>query len=107
MATDFEAEGMLDGLEGDAREARRKLLEALESDGYSRDDLKQAVAEGRLALLPVEQALEPPGERYTFAQVAEKAGLETPFLESLIRALGLPVPPDPDEATLAESDLAA
>ncbi|MEJ7714288.1 MAG: hypothetical protein WKF40_00720 [Thermoleophilaceae bacterium] len=33
MATDFEAEGLLEGLDGRAKEARRQLLEQLEGDG--------------------------------------------------------------------------
>ena len=54
---DYEAAGLLDGLDGDAREARRELLDVLCADGASLDELKRAVAEDRLALLPVERVL--------------------------------------------------
>ncbi|MEA2425581.1 MAG: adenylate cyclase, partial [Thermoleophilaceae bacterium] len=107
MASDFESEGLLEGLDGDARDARRRLLEELEADGASLDELRQAVSEGRLALLPVERALTPPGPRLTFAQVAEQAGLEPEFLTALMRALTLPVPQDPNEAAFTDADVQA
>ena len=59
MATDFEAEGLLDGLDGEAREARRRLLEELEASGVPLAELRAAVAEGRLALMPLERVLAP------------------------------------------------
>ena len=49
---DFEAEGMLDGLSGDQRAARLALLERLAADGFGLEELRNAVAEDRLALLP-------------------------------------------------------
>nr|MBA3865518.1 adenylate/guanylate cyclase domain-containing protein [Solirubrobacterales bacterium] len=53
---DFAAEGLLDDLEGEALTARLALLEQLERDGASVEELRDAVAAGRLALLPVERA---------------------------------------------------
>ena len=38
MGTDFDAEGLLDGLDGAAREARLELLEQLEAEGVPLDD---------------------------------------------------------------------
>lgn len=100
---DFEAEGLLDGLEGKAREARLELLQALASDGASLEELRQAVAEDRLVLLPVERSLA--GDyKYTGKQVAELAGLSLGFLGRELRALGLPVPPE-GEIALTEADL--
>ena len=106
MATDFEAEGLLDGLDGEARDARVRLLEQLEADGAPLGELRSAVDEGRLALLPLERELAPPGERFTFAQMAQHAELDTDFLANLTRALGLPIP-DNDEAIFTERDLEA
>lgn len=106
MATDFQAEGLLDGLDGDARDARLRLLEQLESDGVELDELREACAEGRLALLPLERALTPPGDRLTFEQMAERAELDKQFLANLTRALGLPMP-EPDEAAFGEPDVEA
>lgn len=106
MATDFEAEGLLEGLDGQARDARLRLLEQLDADGVPLDELRDACAEGRLALVPLERALAPPGERFTFQQMAERAELEPEFLANLTRALGLPMPDD-DEAIFTERDLEA
>jgi adenylate cyclase len=97
VATDFEAEGLLDGLHGDARTARLRLLEELEAAGIPLEELREAGAEGRLALLPLERVLEPPGPRYSIAEAARKSGLTPDFLVVLIRALGLPLPADNEE----------
>jgi adenylate cyclase len=106
LATDFQAEGLLDGLDGDAREARLRLLEKLEQDGVPLDELREACQEGRLALVPLERALAPPGERFTFARMAEQAELDPGFLADLTRALGLPIPDD-GEAIFTEADVKA
>jgi adenylate cyclase len=103
---DFEAEGLLDGLRGHAREARLALLRDLVEQGVPLEEMKQAAAEGRLLLLPVERVFEPDGERYTMREVAENSGLELAFVEKLLRALGLPTP-DPDERTNTSADLEA
>jgi adenylate cyclase len=102
---DFEAEGLLQGVDGAAREARRELLELLASEGVPLDELKRAVAENRLALLPLERVLA--GEsRYTAREVAERAGLDPDFQARQMRALGLALP-DPDELAFGEADVKA
>ena len=103
---DFEAEGLLDGLEGDARDARRRLLEDLAADGVPLEELKRAVEEDRLVLLPVERVFESGQERYTLAQVAKESGLETEFLIRLLQALGAPTPQD-EAAQYGEPDVEA
>ncbi|HTX29854.1 MAG TPA: adenylate cyclase regulatory domain-containing protein [Solirubrobacteraceae bacterium] len=90
---DFAAAGLLDGLEGKEREAREQLLERLASDGFTLDELKQAVAEERLALLPVERVL---GGNWSSRQIAEKTDLPLELLLRLRRLLGLPET-DPDD----------
>ncbi|MQA76102.1 MAG: adenylate/guanylate cyclase domain-containing protein, partial [Solirubrobacterales bacterium] len=72
---DFEAEGLLAGLEGEPREARRRLLTELAEDGVPLEELRRAVAEDRLVLLPVERVLSGGGGRYTAAEIAQRAGL--------------------------------
>jgi len=52
---DFAAQGLLDDLEGDARTGREQLLNRLIADGFELADLKRAVAEDRLVLLPVDR----------------------------------------------------
>ncbi len=101
---DFEAEGMLEGLEGEAREARLALLQELTDDGVPLEELKQAVAEDRLALLPVERVLRGEGERYTIEQVVEGSGVPIDLFRRQRRALGLPLPPE-DEAAFTDEDI--
>jgi adenylate cyclase len=104
--TDFEAEGLLDGLEGEPREARRALLERLAAEGVPLAELRDAVAAGRLALLPVERAIAGPGARYTAREVAARSGIDLELLRRFRAALGVPYP-DPDAAVATEADLAA
>jgi len=103
---DFEAEGLLEGVEGVAREARLELLEQLGADGVSLEELHEAVAAGRLTLLPVERALAGDGPRYTPRQVAELSGLDLDLLQRFSAALGVPYG-DPDEPSATEADLDA
>jgi len=98
MTTDFEADGLLHDVEGGEREARLELLRDLEEQGVSIDELKRAVAEGRLALLPVEQVLAGEGPRYTREEIAEKSELNPDFLLRQWRALGMSEPDDEDKA---------
>jgi adenylate cyclase len=110
VATDFEAEGLLEGA-GDerAREARRDLLETLEEAGVSLDRLREATEQGRLALLPMELVLAGEGPRRRQLDLVEETGLDLDFLQEARRALGLPAvdPGDPvitdEEVELARS----
>ncbi|MEA2363680.1 MAG: adenylate cyclase [Thermoleophilaceae bacterium] len=105
VAIDFDAEGLLDGLQDEAaRNARLDLLRSLEADGFSLEQMRQATAEGRLVLLPLERVLDTEGERYTRAEIAEKTGLDVDFLAEARRAVGGPAT-DPHERVLTEDDL--
>ncbi|MBV9193973.1 MAG: hypothetical protein JO168_07480 [Solirubrobacterales bacterium] len=84
---DFAATGLLDGLEGHERAARETLLRQLLDDGFSLEQLEAAVAEDRLALLPVERVL---GGRYTAEEVEARTDLPAVTLLRLRRILGLP-----------------
>ena len=101
---DFEGEGLLEGLDGSEREARLALLRELEADGVGIEELREAVQQNRLALLPVERVLSGEGPCYTPRQVAELSGVELDLLQDLFRAMGLPRV-DPDETGLDEHDL--
>ena len=101
---DFEAEGLLEGTSGNEREARLRLLRDLADDGVGVDELRAAVEEERLVLLPVERALGGP-EKYTLEEVAKKAGLEPDVLERHLRSLGLPV--SRGDKIASEEDLVA
>jgi len=100
---DFAAAGLLEGLEGEEREARQQLLERLAAEGCSLEELRAAVAENRLALIPVERVL---GGRYTVSEIEERAGLSKELLMRIRRLLGLPVA-GPDDRVFGEEEVAA
>jgi adenylate cyclase len=103
--SEYEQAGLLDGLSGRDREARLALLRELADQGFSIDQLKEAAAEDRLGLLPVDRLLA--GEpRFTAREVAEQAGMPLEFLLAVRQAMGL-AQPDPDERIFAEQDLEA
>ncbi len=103
---DFEAEGLLGDLEGKPREARLALLEELAESGVPLEELRRAVEENRLVLLPVERVFDLGVEHYTAAELAERAGLDQVFLIRLQQALGAPIAQD-DERAYSEADLEA
>ncbi len=102
-AMDFEAEGLLHGLQGEAREQRRTLLQRLLADGFSREEVMKAVRENRLALLPVERVL---GGTYTASEVEERAGLPPGTMARIRRQHGLPAP-TPDDRVFTDDDVDA
>src|SRR5215210_2066631 len=101
---DWDAEGLLEGLEGDAeRAARRELLDHLHGEGCEIDELRAAVKEDRLVLLPVERFLA--GDvKYSQKDIGKEAGLDLDQLAAFRQALGLAVP-DPDAEVFTEEDL--
>ena len=105
LIQEFEAAGLLEGLDGPAREARLRLLQDLAGDGVSIDEMKQALAEGRLALLPVERILA--GEpRMTPREVADTAGIPVEFFIAMRQAVGI-ARPDPDERVCDAQDVSS
>jgi len=103
---DFEAEGLLEGVAGEARDARLELLERLSAEGVSLDELREAVGAARLTLLPVERALAGDGPNYTPREIAELSGVDLDLLQRATAAIGIPYP-DPDSRTLTEAELKA
>jgi adenylate cyclase len=104
-SVDFEAEGLLDGVEGADRGARRELLELLIAEGATLTELRQAVAEDRLAVLPVERVLAGEG-KYTLEELAETSGIRPELQERILRALGLALA-DPGERVYEDADVEA
>ncbi len=105
MGIDFAAEGLLDGLEGDARDARVELLEQLAADGVGLEELRAATRDGRLVYLGAERVV---GgiPRYSTREVGERAGVRPEFIMALRRANGLPVP-SLDAVICSEADIDA
>ena len=102
---DFAAEGMLRGLRGRKRTARLELLNHLYRAGVPLEELKRAVEEDRLALLPAEGVLAD-RKKYTAAQVAKRAKIDAELIADQRRAAGLPVAPE-DEVAYSDADVAA
>ena len=102
VAIDFEAEGMLEGVSN--RQARLELLQTLEQEGFSAEELREAAAQDRLALLPVERVLAGEGKLYTREELVEETGLDADFLDEAARALGVPVR-EPGERAITEEEV--
>jgi adenylate cyclase len=106
-AAQLQAAGLLEGVQGEtAREQRVDLLQQLLADGFSVDELREATAANRLALLPVDRVLQREDARYTRVDLAELSGLPLEFLVRLWRALGLAETGD-DDVIFGEADLEA
>jgi adenylate cyclase len=86
----WEAEGLLAGLDTEEeREGRRELLDRLHAEGCSVDELRRAVEEDRVALLPVEKMLLR-DRRLTMRDVVEQTGMSKEYVLADRRAMGLP-----------------
>jgi adenylate cyclase len=105
VAIDFEAEGLLEGVDdARAREARLELLRTLEAEGVGIDALRAAAAQGRLAFLPVDLVLQGEGPLRRQRDVAEEFGLPLEFMAEARRAMGLPAV-DPDEPVITADEV--
>jgi adenylate cyclase len=100
---DFDAAGLLDGLEDEDRAARERLLARLCAEGYTLEDLKEAVKEDRLPLLLVDRVL---GGRYTARELEKRTGLSAAQLLRIRRLLGLPEAA-PDDQVFGEEEIKA
>jgi adenylate cyclase len=101
---DFAAAGLLDGLRGEARAERLRLLERLSENGATLEELHAAVANDSLLFVGAERLIGG-GAQYTLRELATESGLELRFLRELMRASGLAVPAD-DERAFGSGDLA-
>jgi adenylate cyclase len=104
--TRFLEAGLLDDLDDPRiRDARLALLRDLAAEGVSLEEMKEAIAQDRLAFLLVDRVLA--GEMvYTSRDIAERAGVELDLLLTSRQAMGLSRV-DPDERAFGEYDLEA
>lgn len=100
---DFAAEGLLDGLEGQARAERLALLEQLSREGVALSELRRTTASGTVMFLAADRVIVG-DERYTAAQIAELSGVEPEFLAAARRAMGLPIP-EPEDPVYTEAEI--
>lgn len=100
---DFAAEGLLDGLEGQARAERLALLVQLSREGVALSELRRTTASGTVMFLAADRVIVG-DERYTAAQIAELSGVEPEFLAAARRAMGLPIP-EPEDPVYTEAEI--
>jgi adenylate cyclase len=96
-------EAWLGELTGAEREQRRELLVRLLRDGFTRQDIERALAEDRLALLPVDRVL---GATLTAEEIEAQSGLAAERMIRTRRLLGLPEPA-PRERVFSTEDVEA
>src|ERR1700716_3998353 len=99
---DIEALGLLDGLEGDAREERAQLIAWLLDSGFSIEHIRASVAAP--LMLPAYRVLGDDGEFVSAREICESTGVELGLLQRVQRAVGLPRIDDPDAAVLLRAD---
>jgi adenylate cyclase len=102
-AVDYESAGLLDGLEGDDRVARERLLDRLVEEGFNQTELTAAVNEDRLSLLLVERVL---GGRYSANELADRTALPAAQMLRIRRLLGLPEA-SPEDPVFGEEEIKA
>ena len=102
---DLEALGLLDGLEGDARQERAELICWLLDRGFSIDQI--LVSGAALILLPANRLMGDDGTYVSAREVCEATGIDLEILQRLQRAVGLPRVDDPDAAVLPRADAEA
>lgn len=100
---DFAAEGLLDGLDGQAREERATLLHQLAEEGIPLSELRRSTAAGSIVYLPADRVIVG-SERYTAAEIAAMSDVDEDFLIAARRAMGLPIP-EQDEAVYTAAEL--
>lgn len=97
--------GLLDGLSGAPYEERLELLQWLRDTYHLSDEsLMQSTANGTIVLAAAGRTVGM-GERYSAHDVARLTGLDAETLTELVRASGLPTPPDLDAIHYSETHL--
>ena len=102
---DIEALGLLDGLEGEARQERAVLIRWLLDRGFDLDHIRGSVAAP--VMLPANRVLGDDGEYVSAREICKSTGIELELLQRLQRAIGLPRIEDPDAAVLLRADAEA
>ena len=101
VAEDVDIEGLLDGLEGQARAERAELIQWLLGQGFTVDQIRGAVSP---MLLPAGRIVGDDGRRVSARQICDETGIDLELLQAIQRALGMPRADDPDAAILLRAD---
>jgi len=103
-ASDIDATGLLNGLEGDARRDRAELIGWLLDRGFTIDEIRASVTP---MLLPANRLMGYDGVYVSTREMSHETGIDLEFLQALQRAAGLPRIDDPDAAVLPRADVEA
>jgi class 3 adenylate cyclase len=101
----IEDAGLYDPADPDAAD-RRALIEYLDAEGCTLDEMKAAHAKGRLFGLAGDRIVRPGRDEFTLREAAEKIGADPLLVQRLWRAFGLPLV-DVDTKVASASDLEA
>jgi len=101
---DVEASGLLDGLEGKARDERAELIPWLLERGITVEQIRAGFTP---ALLAARRLLGDDGVYVSARETSEKTGIDLELLQRLQRAMGLPRVDDPDAAVYLRADAEA
>jgi adenylate cyclase len=94
-AFDLEASGLLDGLEGRAREERAELIPWLLERGVTVEQIRESY---QPRLLASRRLLGDDGTTLSAREISERSGIDLDLLQRIQRASGLPRVEDPDVA---------
>src|SRR4051794_39201944 len=100
-ASDVEASGLLDGLEGNARTERAELIEWLLGRGVSVEQIRDSY---QPMLLASRRFLGDDGTRLSARQISAETGVDLDLLQRVQRASGLPRVDDPEAAVHSRVD---
>lgn len=97
-------EGLLDGLEGAARDERAELIEWLLEQGITAEEIRGSITPG---LLPARRLMGDDGTYVSAREISESAGMDLDMLQRVQRAVGLARIDDPDAVVHMRADGAA
>jgi adenylate cyclase len=96
-----EASGLLDGLEGVAREERAELVEWLVSEGFTVEHIRNTFAP---MLMPAGRIVGDDGNYVSARQICDETGVDLELFQAMQQALGLPRAEDPSAPVLLRAD---
>ena len=98
---DIEGLGLLDGLDGQAREERAELVAWLLDQDFSVERIRKAIS---AMLLPAGRVIGDDGTYVSAREICAETGIDMELLKRLQRAFGLPRVDDPDVAVYLRAD---
>jgi adenylate cyclase len=101
VAEDVDIDGLLDGLQGQARTERAELIDWLLGQGFTVDHIRGAVSP---MLLPAGRVVGDDGRYVSARTICDETGIDLELLQAIQRALGMPRADDPDAAILLRAD---